>query len=66
MVHECSGYEDPDCSFQWYSTNVKDHMDYLGLYLSCEAVTNVTSNASSGARRDTSTSYTRLRAGGER
>lgn len=42
VVHECTGYEDPDCSFQWYNTNVKDHMTYVGLYLDCETVTNVT------------------------
>eukprot|EP01031_Cornospumella_fuschlensis_P035660 gene35660-43249_t len=38
VLRECSGYEDPNCSFQWYSTNVKDHMVYLGLNVSCDAL----------------------------
>ncbi len=37
-LHECSGYEDPNCAYQWHITNIDDHMHYLGLYLGCDAV----------------------------
>lgn len=28
-LHSCSGYEDPDCSYQWVVTNIDDHLHYL-------------------------------------
>jgi predicted lipase len=37
-LHECSGLEDKNCSYQWHITNVDDHMHYLGLYMGCDAV----------------------------
>jgi predicted lipase len=37
-LHECSGYEDPNCSYQWHITSIDDHMHYLGLYVGCDAV----------------------------
>lgn len=37
-LHECVGYEDSNCSYQWHITNIDDHMHYLGLYLGCDAV----------------------------
>lgn len=30
---DCTGYEDPDCSYQWTLTSVEDHMSYLGVDL---------------------------------
>ena len=37
-LHQCSGYEDPTCSYQFYFTNVRDHMVYLKLNMNCDAV----------------------------
>lgn len=37
-LHKCSGYEDPNCSYQWHVTSIDDHMHYLGLYVGCDAV----------------------------
>jgi hypothetical protein len=37
-VKACSGYEDPQCSYQWHITSIDDHMHYLGLYMGCEDV----------------------------
>jgi len=38
IVHTCTGYEDPKCSYQWNLTNIDDHMHYLTLYMGCDAV----------------------------
>lgn len=40
-LHQCSGYEDNNCSYQWHITNIDDHMHYLGLYMGCDAVSKV-------------------------
>lgn len=37
-LRQCSGYEDPNCSYQWHITNIDDHMHYLNLYMGCDAV----------------------------
>ena len=37
-LRECTGCEDHNCSYQWNKTNIDDHMNYLGLYLSCDSV----------------------------
>jgi len=37
-IKQCSGYEDPTCSYQWHITNIDDHMHYLNLYMGCDAV----------------------------
>lgn len=37
-LHMCTGYEDPNCSYQWHITSIDDHMWYLGLYLGCDSV----------------------------
>jgi len=37
-VKGCTGYEDPTCSYQWSITNIDDHMNYLTLYMGCDAV----------------------------
>jgi hypothetical protein len=37
-LHQCSGNEDPNCSYQWNLTNIDDHMNYLGLYVGCASV----------------------------
>lgn len=37
-LHECSGLEDNNCSYQWHITSIDDHMHYLGLYVGCDAV----------------------------
>lgn len=37
-LHQCSGLEDPNCSYQWNLTNIDDHMNYLGLYVGCDSV----------------------------
>lgn len=37
-VRECSGYEDKNCSYQWHITSIDDHMNYLGQYVGCDAV----------------------------
>lgn len=29
----CTGYEDPNCSYQWHITSIDDHLNYLGLEL---------------------------------
>jgi len=37
----CSGYEDPNCSYQWSKTNIDDHLLYLGVVMGldgCSAV----------------------------
>lgn len=39
-MHQCTGYEDPNCSYQWHITSIDDHMHYLGLYMGCDAVSN--------------------------
>jgi hypothetical protein len=41
VVHQCTGYEDPNCSYQWSITNIDDHMHYLTLYMGCDAVSSV-------------------------
>jgi predicted lipase len=38
VIHTCTGYEDPNCSYQWNLTNIDDHMHYLTLYMGCDAV----------------------------
>jgi hypothetical protein len=38
VVHACSGYEDPKCSYQFHRTSVDDHLQYLTLDMGCEAV----------------------------
>lgn len=45
MVHECSGMEDPQCSYQWYYTQISDHMIYLGLKIGCKYVSTVEEQA---------------------
>lgn len=47
ILHACSGYEDPHCAYQWYLLTVEDHMSYLGLNISCEAVSS--HNTSTGS-----------------
>jgi len=37
-LHECVGLEDPKCSYQWHITSIDDHMNYLGLHMSCDSV----------------------------
>ena len=37
-LHQCTGYEDPKCSYQWHITSIDDHMHYLKLYMGCDAV----------------------------
>jgi predicted lipase len=37
-LHQCNGYEDNNCSYQWHITNIDDHMHYLNLYMGCDAV----------------------------
>lgn len=37
-LKECSGLEDKACSYQWHITSIDDHMNYLGLYVGCDAV----------------------------
>jgi predicted lipase len=37
-LNQCNGYEDPNCSYQWHITSIDDHMNYLGLYMGCDAV----------------------------
>ena len=42
-VNECSGKEDPDCSYQWHITSISDHLWYLALPMgtdddACDAV----------------------------
>ena len=37
-IKECTGFEDPTCSYQWHVTSIDDHMHYLGLELSCDKV----------------------------
>lgn len=38
-LHECSGYEDRHCSYQWYYLTEEDHLVYLGFKISsCDAV----------------------------
>lgn len=37
----CSGYEDPNCSYQWHITNIDDHLSYLGVKMGmdgCSAI----------------------------
>ena len=31
----CEGYEDPQCSFQWYVIGVEDHLRYLNIPIGC-------------------------------
>ena len=38
QLHGCEGYEDMACASQWYYTTVSDHMQYLGLGIGCDAV----------------------------
>lgn len=46
VLHVCTGYEDPHCAYQWYYLTVEDHLVYLGLNMSCNAVTaNTTATA---------------------
>lgn len=37
-VHQCIGYEDPTCAYQWWYLTIEDHMIYLTVPLLCEAV----------------------------
>lgn len=37
-LHQCTGYEDPNCSYQWRLTNLEDHLRYLSLDMDCEPV----------------------------
>lgn len=40
-LNACSGYEDPNCSYQWSKTNVDDHLNYLGVVMGtggCDAI----------------------------
>lgn len=37
-IAECSGYEDPKCSYQWHITSTADHLIYLGLDVHCAPV----------------------------
>jgi hypothetical protein len=37
-IHQCTGNEDNNCSYQWHITNIDDHMHYLNLYMGCDAV----------------------------
>eukprot|EP01040_Poterioochromonas_malhamensis_P011878 gene11878-12958_t len=39
QIHPCTGYEDPNCSDQWYITSIDDHMLYLNQSMTCDAVT---------------------------
>ena len=32
-VVQCSGYEDPNCSYQWHITSIDDHLEYLGVVM---------------------------------
>lgn len=32
-LKECSGYEDPTCSYQWHITSIEDHLHYLGQHM---------------------------------
>lgn len=37
----CTGNEDINCSYQWRATNIKDHLNYLGVELGesgCSAI----------------------------
>ena len=38
-IHACEGPNDPDCSYQFYRTDIPDHMQYLTLNVTCAAVT---------------------------
>lgn len=38
-LHQCEGYEDKNCSYQWYYLTIEDHLIYLKFNItSCEAV----------------------------
>lgn len=40
-LETCTGYEDPNCSYQWHVNNIKDHLYYLGVVFGsdgCSAV----------------------------
>jgi predicted lipase len=32
-LNTCSGFEDPNCSYQWHITSIDDHLWYLGVTL---------------------------------
>ena len=41
QLNTCSGYEDPNCSYQWHLTNIDDHLSYLGVKMGidgCSAI----------------------------
>lgn len=41
VLKECSGAEDPDCSYQWHITSIDDHLWYMGLVMGaggCDAI----------------------------
>lgn len=37
-IHQCTGYEDPNCAYQWYWLSVDDHLVYLNLQIDCDTV----------------------------
>jgi hypothetical protein len=45
-LRACDGYEDPTCSYQWYILSIDDHMQYLGLNMSCDSVSSSSTSVS--------------------
>lgn len=38
FVHPCEGFEDINCSDQWFFWSIEDHMHYLNVDMDCKYV----------------------------